>query len=139
MYGNELLKSIKGEVINRLIKIILHFFKYVMICCKYLTGTFQTGIDGGINVDSASKRDQIIDVLRLGERLKNPTFFEIEGWKRIKFFQDTLKLFGFDSDSAKLTLEEVELPISIGNGEILSSLGHTHKSRVKTFLVWKSN
>ena len=55
----------------------------------------------------------------------------------MEFFPNTLKQFGFDPDSAKLTLEEVELPISIGNGEILSALGLTHKSRVKTFLVWK--
>ena len=95
----------------------------------------QIGVAGGVNVDSAEKRKQVIAVKKLGERLVNPTFFEIEGWKRMNFFPNTLEQFGFDSDSAKLSLEEVELPISIGNGEILSALGLTHKSQVKTFLV----
>ena len=65
----------------------------------------------------------------------NPTFFEIEGWKRMKFFQETLKIFGFDPDSAELTLEKVELPVSIGSGKILSALGIPYQSRAKTFLV----
>ena len=99
--------------------------------------TFQTGIGGGINVDSAGKREQVIRVKQLGERLVNPTFFEIEGWKKIKFFSKALEIFGFDPDSAELTLEEVELPVSIGNSQILSALGFHYQSHAKTFLVLK--
>ena len=97
--------------------------------------TFLTGVAGGVNVDSAEKRKQVIEVEKLGERLVNPTFFEIEGWKRIKFFQKTLEQFGFDLDSAKLTLEKVDLPISIGNDEIYNAVGRTYDSHNKTFLV----
>ena len=97
----------------------------------------QTGIAGGVNVDSAGKRKQVIEVEKLGERLVNPTFFEIEGWKRIPFFQNALQQFGFDPDSAELTLEEVELPVSIGNSQILSALGIHYQSHAKTFLVCK--
>ena len=74
----------------------------------------QIGVGGGVNLDSAGKRKQVIEVEKLGERLVNPTFFEIEGWKRMKFFPKTLEIFGFDPDSAKITLEKVDLPISIG-------------------------
>ena len=78
----------------------------------------------------------------LAQRLTNPTFFEIVGWKRIKFFQKTLEHFGFDPDSAELKFEEVELPISIGNGQINNfQLGSNfvYKSHGKTFLVRKRN
>ena len=95
----------------------------------------QIGVAGGVNLDSAGKRKQVIEVEKLGERLVNPTFFEIEGWKRMKFFPKTLEIFGFDPDSAKLTIEEVELSISIGNGQIFSTLGIHHQSHAKTFLV----
>ena len=80
-------------------------------------------------MDSAEKRKQVIVVEKLGERLVNPTFFEIEGWKRIPFFQKALEIFGFDPDSAELTLEKVELPVSIGNGQILSALNTTNLMR----------
>ena len=86
-------------------------------------------------MDSAEKRKQVIEVQKLGERHVNPTFFEIEGWKRMKFFQNTLKQFGFDPDSAELSLEKVELPISIGNGQIFHALGEHYQSHAKTFLV----
>ena len=95
----------------------------------------KTGVAGGVNEDSAGKRDQVIQVKKLGKRLVNPTFFEIEGWKRMKFFQKTLEIFGFDPNSAKLSLEEVELPISIGNGQIFNALNIPYQSQVKTFLV----
>ena len=95
------------------------------------------GVAGGVNLDSAGKRKQVIEVEKLGERLVNPTFFEIEGWKRIKFFSNALQQFGFDLDSAVLTLEKVELPVSIGNGQILSTLGIHYQSHGKTFLVLK--
>ena len=88
-----------------------------------------------MNVDLAEKRKQVIEVEKLGERLVNPTFFEIEGWKRMKFFPNALQQFGFDPVSAKLTLKEVELPISIGNGHIFNALNIPYKSQVKTFLV----
>ena len=58
------------------------------------------------------------------------------------FFQKTLENFGLDPDSAELKFEEVELPISIGNGQINNfQLGSnfTYKSHSKTFLVWKWN
>ena len=98
--------------------------------------TFQTGISGGINVDSAGKQKQVVEVEKLGERLVNPTFFEIEGWKRMKFFRNALQQFGFDPNTAKLTLEKVELPVSIGNGQIFNALGINYQSHSKTFLVW---
>ena len=97
----------------------------------------QKGFAGGVNVDSAGKRKQVIEVLKLGERLVNPTFFEIEGWKRLKFFQKTLEQFGFDPDSAELTLEKVALPISIGNGQIYNTMGLPYHPHNKTFLVRK--
>ena len=90
---------------------------------------------GGVNIDSAGKPKQVIEVEKLGERLVNPTFFEIEGWKRIPFFPNALKQFGFDPVSAELSLEKVELPVSIGNGQILSALGISYQSHAKTFLV----
>ena len=99
----------------------------------------QTGVAGGVNVDSAGKREQVIEVQKLGKRLVNPTFFEIEGWKRIPFFPNALRQFGFDPDSAKLTLEEVDLPISIGNDQIYKAMGSAYDSHNKTFLVRKIN
>ena len=100
-----------------------------------MTWTFLTGVGGGVNIDSAEKRKQVIEVEKLGERLVNPTFFEIEGWKRIQFFPNALQIFGFDPDLAKLTLEKVELPVSIGNSQIFSALGIHYQSHAKTFLV----
>ena len=97
----------------------------------------QKGVADGVNIDSAGKKEQVIEVEKLGERLVNPTFFEIEGWKRIPFFPNALQQFGFDPDSAKLTLEKVELPVSVGNGQILSALGFQYQSHAKTFLVLK--
>ena len=93
------------------------------------------GVAGGVNLDSAGKREQVIEIEKLGERLVNPTFFEVEGWKRIPFFRKTLKIFGFDPDSAELTLEEVDLPISIGNEQIYNAMGWTYHSHNKTFFV----
>ena len=95
----------------------------------------EIGVAGGVNVDSAGKREQVIEVQKLGKRLVNPTFFEIEGWKRIPFFPNALQQFGFDPDSAKLSFEKVELPISIGNGQIANALGIPYQSHAKTFLV----
>ena len=99
----------------------------------------EIGVAGGVNVDSAGKREQVIQVEKLGKRLVNPTFFEIGGWKRIPFFPQALKQFGFDPDSAKLTLEEVDLPISIGNEKIYNAMGFKYQSHGKTFLVRKIN
>ena len=96
------------------------------------------GIGGGVNLDSKGKRNQIVQTKSLAQRLTSPTFFEIVGWKRIPFFPDTLKQFGFDPDSAELNFEEVELPISIGNGQINSfqlDSNFAYKSHGKTFLV----
>ena len=96
------------------------------------------GIKGGVNLDSKGKRNQIVQTKNLAQRLTNPTFFEIVGWKRIEFFPRTLKQFGFVPDSAELKFEEVELPISIGNGQINNlQLGpnFAYKSHGKTFLV----
>ena len=95
---------------------------------------------GGVNLDSKGKRNQIVKTQNLAERLTNSTFFEVVGWKRIKFFQETLDEFGFDPDSAELKFEEVELPISIGNGQMNNfQLGSNfaYKSHGKTFLVRK--
>ena len=99
----------------------------------------EIGVGGGVNVDSAGKPKQVIEVEKLGERLVNPTFFEIEGWKRIPFFPKALTQFGFDLESAKLTLEKVDLPVSIGNDEIYNAIGSTYHSQSKTFLVRKIN
>ena len=98
----------------------------------------EIGLNGEVNLDSKGKRNQIIFSKNLAQRLTNPTFFETVGWKRIPFFQKTLKLFGFDPDSAELKFEEVELPVSIGNDQINNfQLGSnfTYKSHGKTFLV----
>ena len=95
----------------------------------------QIGVAGDVDLDSAGKREQVIQVEKLGKRLVNPTFFEIEGWKRIPFFPTALAKFGFDPISAKLTLEEVDLPISIGNGPIYNANGQTYQAHDKTFLV----
>ena len=99
----------------------------------------EIGVAGGVNVDSAGKREQVIEVEKLGERLVNPTFFEVEGWKRIEFFPNALQQFGFDLDSAELTLEKVDLPISIGNEKIYNAIGSKYQSHGKTFLVRKIN
>ena len=96
------------------------------------------GLNGEVNLDSKGKRNQIIFSKNLAKRLTSPTFFEIVGWKRISFFLKALDQFGFDSDSAELKFEEVELPISIGNGQINNfQLGSNfvYKSHGKTFLV----
>ena len=99
----------------------------------------EIGVAGGVDVDSAGKREQVIEVEKLGKRLLNPTFFEVEGWKRIPFFPNTLKQFGFDLDSIELTLEKVDLPISIGNEKIYNAINSTYHSHNKTFLVRKIN
>ena len=96
------------------------------------------GIQGGVNLDSKAKRNQIIKAKTLAQRLTNPTFFESVGWKRITFFSNVLEQFGFDPDSAELIFEEVELPISIGNRQFNSfQLGSNfvYKSHSRTFLV----
>ena len=95
-------------------------------------------MQGGVNLDSKGKRNQIVQTKNLAKRLTTPTFFEIVGWKIIPLFPNTLKQFGFDPDSAELKFEEVELPISIGNGQINNfQLGSNfaYKSHGKTFLV----
>ena len=93
------------------------------------------GIKGRVNLDSMGKRNQIVQTKNLAQRLTNPTFFEIVGWKRIEFFPKTLEEFGFDPDSAELTLEKVDLPISIGNEQIYNAMGWTYQPHKKTFLV----
>ena len=96
------------------------------------------GLNGKLNLDTKGKRNQIVQTKNLAQRLTNPTFFEIVGWKRIPFFQKAFEIFGFDPDSAKLEFEEVELPISIGNGQMNNfQLGSNfvYKSHTKTFLV----
>ena len=96
------------------------------------------GIKGGVNLDSKRKRNQIVQTKNLAQRLTSPTFFEIVGWKRIPFFPNAFKQFGFDPDSAELKFEEVELPISIGNGQINNfQLGSNfaYKCHPRTFLV----
>ena len=96
------------------------------------------GIHGGVNLDSKGKRNQIVKTKILAERLTNSTFFEIVGWKRISFFPTALEQFGFDPDSAELKFEEVEHPISIGNGQInkfQQGSGFAFKSHGLTFLV----
>ena len=93
---------------------------------------------GGVNLDSKGKRNQIVKTQNLAERLTNPTFFEIVGWKRIEFFPNALAQFGFDTDSAELKFEEVELPISIGNRQFNNfqfGSNFVYKSHSKTFLV----
>ena len=100
----------------------------------------QNGLNGGVNLDSKGKRNQIIFAKNLSQRLTNPTFFEIVGWKRIPFFPKELEEFEFDPDSAELKFDEVELPISIGNGQINNfQLGSNfvYNSHAKTFLVKK--
>ena len=108
------------------------------ICARINHFDIITGLSGEVNLDSKGKRNQIVKLKILAQRLTNPTFFEIVGWKRIPFFQETLKIFGFDPDSAELKFEEVELPISIGNGQMNNfQLGSNfvYKSHKKTFLV----
>ena len=98
----------------------------------------KTGLNGEVNLDSKGNRNQIVQTKILAERLTNPTFFEIVGWKRIPFFQRALKDFGFDPDSAELKFEEIELPISIGNAQFNNfQLGSNfaYKSHPNTFLV----
>ena len=67
------------------------------------------------------------------ERLRKPKFFETHR----NFLEHAVQQFGFDSNSTELTFEEVELPISIGNGEIANALGIPYQSHAKTFLVKK--
>ena len=96
------------------------------------------GLNGEVNLDSKGKRNQIIHSKNLAQRLTNPTFFEIVGWKRMEFFPNTLAQVGFDPDSAELKFEEIELPISIGNGQINNfQLGSnfSYQSHGRTFLV----
>ena len=98
----------------------------------------ETGLNGEINLDSKGKRNQIIQSKNLAQRLTNSTFFEIVGWKRISFFQKAFEQFGFDPDSAELKFEEVELPISIGNGQINNfqlCSNFAYNSHPKSFLV----
>ena len=98
----------------------------------------EKGIDPGVNLDSKGKRNQIVQTKTLAQRLTSPTFFETVRWKRVPFFPNALEQFGFDPDSAELKFEEVELPISIGNGQINNfQLGpnFAYKSHPKTFLV----
>ena len=57
----------------------------------------------------------------------------------MKFFPNTLQQFGFDPDSAELTLEKVDLPISIGNERINKAIGWTYQTNERTFLVRKIN
>ena len=100
----------------------------------------ETGLNGEINFDSKEKRNQIIQSKNLAQRLTNSTFFEIVGWKRVEFFPSALAQFGFDPYAGELKFEEVELPISIGNGQINNfQLGpnFAYKSLGKTFLVGK--
>ena len=100
----------------------------------------ETGLNGAINLDTKGKRNQSIQSKNLAQRLTNPTFFEIVGWKRISFFPNALEQFVFDPDSAELKFEEVELPISIGNGQmknIQMGSNFVYKSHSNTFLVWK--
>ena len=99
-----------------------------------MSWTVKTEIGRGLNID---KQLQVIEIEKLGKRLVNSTFFEIEGWKRIPFFPNTLQHFGFDPNSAELTFEKVDLPISIGNAQIYNALGWTYQSHKKTFLVRK--
>ena len=73
----------------------------------------------------------------LAKALISPTYFETDGWKRIPFFPSTLEQFGFDSCSAELSLQEVDLPISIGNEKIYNAIGSPYKSHSKTFFVRK--
>ena len=99
------------------------------------------GLDGEVNLDSKGKRNQVTLSKNLAQRLTNSSFFEIVGWKRIPFFPEALEQFGFDPDSAELKFEEVELPISIGNGQINNfqlDFNFTYKSHGKLFLVGKS-
>ena len=55
----------------------------------------------------------------------------------MKFFPNALQQFGFDLDSAELTLEKVDLPISIGNEQIYNAMGWTYQPHNKTFKVIK--
>ena len=96
-----------------------------------------SGLNGEGDLDSKEKRNQIIVSKNLAQRLTNPTFFEIVGWKRMDFFPNALEQFGFDPDLAELKFEEVELAISIGNGQINDfQLGSNfaYKSHGTTFL-----
>ena len=91
-----------------------------------------------MNLDSKGKRNQIVQTKILAERLTNPTFFEMVGWKRIPFFHETLDDFGFDPYATELKFEEVELPISIGNCQINNfqiGSNFVYNSHAKTFLV----
>lgn len=79
---------------------------------------------------------QVIDPRKLAIRLVFPTLFEVEGWKRIRFFPNTFEIFGFDLNNVQLDFEEVELPISIGNAEIYHSAGQNYPLSCRsTFLV----
>ena len=95
------------------------------------------GLNGEVNLDSKGKRNQIVKTKNLAQRLANLTFFETVGWKRILSFPNTLEQFGFDPDSAELTLEKVDLPISIGNEQIYNTMGWKYHPNKKTFLVRK--
>ena len=82
----------------------------------------------------------MIVVKTLAERLVSPTLFEVPGWKRIQFFRQTFEIFGFDKKTVSLTFDEVEHPISVGNGQVYNAMGQPlTKTYTKTFLVNHTN
>ena len=69
---------------------------------------------------------------KLADRLVHPTFFEIEGWRRIEVIPLAFESFGFEPSSITLEYEFVDLPISIGNCHMF---GPKEKFDRPTFLV----
>ena len=88
-----------------------------------------TALDG-LNLDTRGICEQLSAAKKIALRLVSPTIFEARGWKRIQAIPLALKSFKFDEKTAKVTFEEIELPISIGNQHVVG--GQTVK---KTFLV----
>ena len=86
-------------------------------------------------MDSKGIDNQGIIASTLAQRIVSPTFFEVEGWRRVLFFTKTLRKFGFDPKNVSLTFEKVELPISIGNFQIFGSTYAGTKTSAETFLV----
>ena len=88
-----------------------------------------TALDG-LNLDTRGICEQLSAAKKIALRLVSPTIFEARGWKRIQAIPLALKSFKFDEKTAKVTFDEIELPISIGNKYVVG--GQTVK---KTFLV----
>ena len=88
----------------------------------------------GVNIDTKGLREQVSVAKKIALRLVSPTIFEVEGWKRIQDIPLAFEAFGYDTQTATVKFEEVELPISIGNKHFIG--GQTCN---QTFIVSYNN